>query len=133
MEQNSCMNPHEISITVKAQFLPEQSDPDNRQFAFAYTVTIRNTGTTSIQLIARHWFITDGDNDVQEVRGLGVVGQQPLLRAGEQFEYTSWATLPTPAGTMRGEYFLPLPVQRTINSKSPNAIAPSATKSSMGY
>ncbi len=99
------MNLHEISITVKTQFLPEQSDPDNRQFAFTYTVTIKNTGTASIQLIARHWFITDGDNDVQEVRGLGVVGQQPLLRAGEQFEYTSWATLPTPAGTMRGEYF----------------------------
>ena len=98
------MNPHEISITVKTQYLPDQSDPDNRQFAFAYTVTIRNTGTASIQLIARHWFITDGDNDVQEVRGLGVVGQQPLLRAGEQFEYTSWATLTTPAGTMRGEY-----------------------------
>ncbi|OWS70615.1 Co2+/Mg2+ efflux protein ApaG [Polynucleobacter aenigmaticus] len=99
------MNPHEISITVKTQYLPDQSDPDNRQFAFAYTVTIRNTGTASVQLIARHWFITDGDNDVQEVRGLGVVGQQPLLRAGEQFEYTSWATLPTPVGTMRGEYF----------------------------
>jgi len=105
MEQNSSMNPHEMSITVKAQYLPEQSDPDNRQFAFAYTVTIRNTGTASIQLIARHWFITDGDNDVQEVRGLGVVGQQPLLRSGEHFEYTSWATLPTPVGTMRGEYF----------------------------
>jgi len=99
------MNPHEMSISVKAQYLPEQSDPDNRQFAFAYTVTIRNTGEASIQLIARHWFITDGDNDVQEVRGLGVVGQQPLLRSGEHFEYTSWATLPTPVGTMRGEYF----------------------------
>jgi len=99
------MNPHEISITVKTQYLADQSDPDNRQFAFAYTVTIKNTGTASIQLIARHWFITDGENDVQEVRGLGVVGQQPLLRAGEQFEYTSWATFPTPAGTMRGEYF----------------------------
>ncbi|MDO8715004.1 MAG: Co2+/Mg2+ efflux protein ApaG [Polynucleobacter sp.] len=105
MEQNSSMNPHEISIKVKTQYLPDQSDPDNRQFAFAYTVTIRNTGAASVQLIARHWFITDGDNDVQEVRGLGVVGQQPLLRAGEQFEYTSWATLPTPVGTMRGEYF----------------------------
>jgi ApaG protein len=105
MEQNASMNPHEIRIMVKTQYLSDQSDPDNRQFAFAYTVTIRNSGTASIQLIARHWFITDGDNDVQEVRGLGVVGQQPLLRAGEQFEYTSWATLPTPAGTMRGEYF----------------------------
>ena len=99
------MNPHEINITVKSQYLPEQSDPDNRQFAFAYTITIRNAGASSVQLIARHWFITDGDNDVQEVRGLGVVGQQPLLRAGEHFEFTSWATLPTPVGTMRGEYF----------------------------
>lgn len=105
MEQNCGMNPLEISITVRSQFLPEQSDPDNRQFAFAYTVTIRNSGLMNVQLIARHWFITDGDGDVQEVRGLGVVGQQPLLRPNEQFEYTSWATLPTSAGTMRGEYF----------------------------
>jgi ApaG protein len=68
-------------------------------------VTIRNTGAVGVQLIARHWFITDGEGEVQEVKGLGVVGQQPLLRSGEHFEYTSWATLPTPAGTMRGEYF----------------------------
>ena len=99
------MNSHEIRISVRSQYLPEQSDPESRQFAFAYTVTIRNIGETPVQLIARHWYITDGDNEVQEVRGLGVVGQQPLLRTGEQFEYTSWATLPTPAGTMRGEYF----------------------------
>jgi len=105
MKQNASMNSHEIRISVRSQYLAEQSDPENRQFAFAYTVTIRNSGETPVQLIARHWYITDGDNDVQEVRGLGVVGQQPLLRAGEQFEYTSWATLPTPAGTMRGEYF----------------------------
>ena len=65
----------------------------------------RNTGAAGVQLIARHWFITDGEGEVQEVKGLGVVGQQPLLRSGEHFEYTSWATLPTPAGTMRGEYF----------------------------
>ena len=99
------MNSHEIRISVRTQYLPEQSDPENRRFAFAYTVTIRNIGETPVQLIARHWYITDGDNEVQEVRSLGVVGQQPLLRTGEQFEYTSWATLPTPAGTMRGEYF----------------------------
>jgi ApaG protein len=105
MKQNASMNSHEIRISVRSQYLPEQSDPENRQFAFAYTVTIRNIGEAPVQLIARHWYITDGDNEVQEVRGLGVVGQQPLLRTGEQFEYTSWATLPTPAGTMRGEYF----------------------------
>ena len=99
------MEQHQFSVQVKVAYLPDESDAENRQFAFAYTITIRNTGSASIQLIARHWFITDGDNDVQEVKGLGVVGQQPLLRSGEHFEYTSWATLPTPAGTMRGEYF----------------------------
>ncbi len=99
------MNPPEITVNVRPQYLPEQSDPNNQQYAFAYTVTIRNTGTASVQLIARHWLITDGEGEVQEVKGLGVVGQQPLLRSGEHFEYTSWATLPTPAGTMRGEYF----------------------------
>ena len=105
MEQNASMNSHEIRISVRSQYLPEQSDPDNRQFAFAYTVTIRNIGTTPVQLIARHWHITDGDNAVQEVRGLGIVGQQPLLRSGEQFEYTSGTRLRTPTGTMHGIYF----------------------------
>jgi ApaG protein len=86
-------------------YLPDESDAENRQFAFAYTITIKNTGQIPAQLIARHWIITDGDEGVEEVRGLGVVGQQPLLRPGEQFEYTSWATLPTPMGTMRGDFF----------------------------
>ena len=94
-----------ISITVKVQFVEDQSNPDNLQFTFAYTVTIRNEGLQAAQLIGRHWLITDGDGQTQEVKGLGVVGQQPLLKSGEQFEYTSWATLPTPVGTMRGEYY----------------------------
>ena len=94
-----------MPVAVKVQFIEEQSNPDNRQFAFAYTTTIRNEGLLSTQLIGRHWLITDGEGRVQEVRGLGVVGQQPLLKPGEQFEYTSWATLPTPVGTMKGEYF----------------------------
>jgi ApaG protein len=94
-----------MQVAVKVQFIEEQSNPDNRQFAFAYTITIRNEGLVSTQLIGRHWLITDGEGRVQEVRGLGVVGQQPLLKPGEQFEYTSWATLPTPVGTMKGEYF----------------------------
>lgn len=72
---------------------------------FAYTLTIRNTGQVAAQLISRHWIITDSDNHVQEVKGLGVVGHQPLLPPGEQFEYTSWAVIATPVGTMRGEYF----------------------------
>ena len=81
-----------------------RSDADKQLFAFAYTITIRNVGQVPAQLVGRHWVITDSEGDVQEVRGLGVVGQQPLLRPGEQFEYTSWATLPTPIGTMRGEF-----------------------------
>jgi ApaG protein len=72
---------------------------------FAYAVTIKNSGTVAAQLISRHWVITDANNHVQEVRGLGVVGHQPLLQPGEQFEYTSGTTLATPQGTMRGEYF----------------------------
>ena len=94
-----------MSIAVKVQYVEDQSNPDARQFVFAYTVTIKNEGLIATQLIGRHWQITDGENEVQEVRGLGVVGQQPLLKPGEQFEYTSWATLPTPVGSMKGEYF----------------------------
>lgn len=99
------MEQHQLQVSVKVQYLAQESNPDNGQFAFAYTITIRNIGQLPSQLIARHWLITDGEGDVQEVKGLGVVGQQPLLRPGEQFEYTSWATLPTPMGTMRGEFF----------------------------
>ncbi|MBU3542318.1 Co2+/Mg2+ efflux protein ApaG [Polynucleobacter sp. MWH-Loch1C5] len=99
------MEQHQLQVSVKVQYLAQESNPDNRQFVFAYTITIRNVGQLPSQLIARHWLITDGEGDVQEVKGLGVVGQQPLLRPGEQFEYTSWATLPTPMGTMRGEFF----------------------------
>ena len=99
------VKPFELTVAVEPHFVPEQSDPAKQQFVFAYTVRITNTGERPAQVISRHWMITDGDQAEREVRGLGVVGQQPLLRAGEQFEYTSWATLPTPAGTMRGEYF----------------------------
>jgi ApaG protein len=103
--ENSQMANLSMHVAVKVQFVEDQSNPDNRQFTFAYTITIRNDGLVSTQLIGRHWLITDGEGHVQEVRGLGVVGQQPLLKPGEQFEYTSWATLPTPVGTMKGEYF----------------------------
>jgi ApaG protein len=98
------MEQHQFEVRVKVQYLPEESDADKQLFAFAYTITIRNVGQVPSQLVGRHWVITDSEGDVQEVRGLGVVGQQPLLRPGEQFEYTSWATLPTPIGTMRGEF-----------------------------
>jgi ApaG protein len=99
------MSQYQFSVASQTRYLPEQSDPDRRQYAFAYTLTIRNTGQVPAQLIARHWIITDSDDKVQEVRGLGVVGQQPLLQPGEQFEYTSWAVIETPVGTMSGEYF----------------------------
>jgi ApaG protein len=99
------MSQYELSVSVQARYLPEQSDPERRQFAFAYTITIRNTGQVPSQLIARHWIIQDSEDNTQEVKGLGVVGHQPLLKPGEQFEYTSWAMIATPVGTMRGAYF----------------------------
>jgi ApaG protein len=99
------MSQYEFSVSVETRYLPDQSDPDSRQYAFAYTLTIRNTGQVAAQLISRHWIITDSDGHVQEVKGLGVVGHQPLIAPGEQFEYTSWAVIATPVGTMRGEYF----------------------------
>jgi ApaG protein len=94
----------EFTSSVAVKYLPEQSDPAKGQHAFAYTVSIRNSGNVSAQLIARHWIITDGNGQVEEVRGLAVVGNQPLLRPGESFEYTSWTRLATPHGTMRGTF-----------------------------
>nr|WP_202109370.1 Co2+/Mg2+ efflux protein ApaG [Bordetella sp. 15P40C-2] len=98
------VKPYDLTVTVTPQFVPEQSDPAEQQYVFAYTVRITNTGEHPAQVISRHWIITDGHQRVQEVRGLGVVGQQPLLAPGETFEYTSGCPLPTPVGTMRGTY-----------------------------
>ncbi|MGC9163609.1 MAG: Co2+/Mg2+ efflux protein ApaG [Thiomonas sp.] len=99
------MSAYQFSVSVIPQYLPEQSDPDRQVYAYSYTVTVINTGRVAAQLISRHWIITDGTGKVQEVRGLGVVGQQPFLKPGEAFEYTSWAQLGTPTGSMRGSYF----------------------------
>ncbi len=93
-----------IDVHTSPQFLADQSAPDNGRYVFAYTITIRNVGSVPAQLISRHWIITDGNNEEQEVRGLGVVGQQPLLKPGESFEYTSGCVLATPVGTMKGTY-----------------------------
>lgn len=93
-----------ISVSATTQFLPEQSDPLHERYVFAYTITISNTGTVTAQLVSRHWIITDAEGRVQEVRGLGVVGKQPLLKPGESFEYTSGCALNSPVGTMRGTY-----------------------------
>jgi ApaG protein len=99
------MSRPEFTCTVRVQALAEQSDPENDVYAYAYTITITNTGDVTAQLIARHWLITDATGHVEEVRGLAVVGHQPLLKPGERFEYTSWTRLATPNGTMRGTYF----------------------------
>lgn len=95
----------EFTCSVEVQYLADQSEPDNDHYAFAYTVTIANTGDTTAQLIARHWVISDGNGQSHEVRGLAVVGHQPVLKPGEKFEYTSWTPLTTPQGTMRGTFF----------------------------
>jgi ApaG protein len=95
----------EFSVSVKVSYLDEQSRPTAGEFAFAYTVTIVNSGDVPAQLVARHWIITDATGHTEEVRGLAVVGHQPLLKPGERFEYSSWTRIATPQGTMRGTYF----------------------------
>ena len=94
-----------FQVEVQPRFLPEQSAPQQRVWSFAYTITIRNTGEVPAQLISRHWIITNELGEVEEVKGLGVVGQQPLLKPGESFEYTSGCRLRTASGTMQGSYF----------------------------
>jgi ApaG protein len=95
---------YRIEIQVKSEYDAEQSDVAQDRFVFAYTITIANTGNVAAQLISRHWVVTDANNQVQEVRGLGVVGEQPLLQPGESFEYTSGCVIATPVGTMYGSY-----------------------------
>jgi len=95
----------EFTCEVRVQYLAEQSQPPEGPFAFAYTVTVRNSGSVAAQLVARQWLITDADGRTEEVRGLAVVGHQPLIKPGESFEYTSWTQIATPHGSMRGTYF----------------------------
>lgn len=95
---------YEIAIEVTTQYLPDQSDPAAERYFFAYTIHVTNIGSVAAQLISRHWVITDAAGKVEEVRGLGVVGHQPLLKPGESFEYTSGCPLATPVGTMQGSY-----------------------------
>lgn len=97
---------YEFSVVVETAFVPDQSDLEQNRYVFSYTITITNTGTIAAQLISRHWVITDAANSVQEVRGLGVVGAQPLLQPGEHFQYTSGSVLNTPVGTMHGSYHM---------------------------
>ena len=95
---------YDIQVSARTVFIPEQSDLENGRYVFAYTITITNAGDIPAQLVSRHWIITDANNKIQEVRGPGVVGEQPLLKPNESFQYTSGTAIATPVGTMRGSY-----------------------------
>jgi ApaG protein len=101
MEKN---NPHGIDIQTQVSYLPDQSNEADNRFVFSYTITITNLGVAPAKLISRHWVITDANNNTQEVRGQGVVGEQPLINPSQCFEYTSGTVLATQVGTMRGSY-----------------------------
>jgi ApaG protein len=113
------MSRPEFSCSVKVAYLDEQSQPSAGMFAFAYTITIANSGDVTAQLIARHWVITDALGHREEVRGLAVVGHQPLLKPGERFEYTSWTRIGTPQGTMRGTYLCMTEDARPFDAEVP--------------
>jgi len=95
---------HRVTVSVDTAYLEAQSAPDQGRYAFSYTVTLHNQGNSSAQLLSRHWIITDGDGKEQQVRGLGVIGEQPHLQRGEKYHYTSGTLLATPVGTMHGSY-----------------------------
>jgi len=101
MENNS---PQKIQIVALVKYVPEQSDEADSRYVFTYTITVTNNGESAAQLLGRHWVITDSNNQVQEVRGQGVVGEQPLIKPGQSFGYTSGTVLSTPVGTMAGSY-----------------------------
>ncbi|MHB8257257.1 MAG: Co2+/Mg2+ efflux protein ApaG [Acidiferrobacterales bacterium] len=98
------MAKHQIDVSVKSAYVDNQSAPESNRYVFAYTVRITNRGSVAARLLTRHWVITDANNKVQEVRGPGVVGEQPYLAPGKSFEYSSGAVLETPFGSMRGSY-----------------------------
>ncbi len=100
------MEPYRINIQVETRYIEDQSSPAHKRYVFAYTITVHNAGTVPAQLLRRHWVITDANGRVQEVRGEGVVGEQPHLKPGEAFRYTSGAVIETPVGSMRGSYQL---------------------------
>ena len=95
---------HNITVEVETDYIEGQSEPDNERYVFSYTITIRNEGGEPAQLLSRHWLITDANGNVQEVKGEGVVGEQPHLKPGEGFQYTSGAMITTPVGSMQGTY-----------------------------
>ncbi len=108
-----------ISVTVTPRYMPEESSPGESHYFFAYTVEIINTSLERVQLKTRYWKITDGEGHVQEVRGAGVVGEQPVLGPGESFSYTSGCPLTTPSGTMQGSYMMETTSGETFNAEIP--------------
>jgi len=98
------IKPYDIRINVKTEYLPSESEEDNERYVFAYTITVENHGSQPAKLLSRHWIITDAENRVQEVKGKGVIGEQPRLRHGESFSYTSGTMIETPVGSMQGSY-----------------------------
>ena len=95
-----------VSVHVQSQYVASQSSPDDDRYVFAYTITIRNLGRSSVQLLGRYWLITNGNGRETEVQGEGVVGEQPLIAPGNEFQYTSGAVIETPMGTMQGHYVM---------------------------
>ena len=97
-------SPYNTTVDVETSYIPEQSDPENNHYVFSYTITIKNHGSIAAKLLSRHWIITNADGDTQEVRGEGVVGEQPHIQPGEGYRYTSGTVLQTPVGSMQGSY-----------------------------
>ena len=95
---------YQVDVSVVTRYLPEQSQPEHDPFAFAYTITVKNNGSIPAKLLSRHWIITDGDGHTEEVRGAGVVGQQPLIKPGQAHTYSSGSVMTTQVGTMQGSY-----------------------------
>lgn len=116
------MSAYEFTVTVRTHYLEEQSEPDRNHYVFAYAITIKNTGKVAAQLISRHWVITNANSEVQEVRGLGVIGHQPLLQPGENFEYSSGTSLATPQGSMFGEFFCVAEDGKQFESRIPEFV-----------
>ena len=100
------MNKEAIKVVVETEYLPYQSSPEKKQYAFAYHITLSNAGHIDAQLISRHWIIVDGNGVRREVKGMGVVGEQPLISPGESYQYSSGAVLETVVGTMQGSYHM---------------------------
>ena len=113
---------YDIDVQVETAYVSEHSEPDEDRFVFAYTITLVNRGSITAQLISRHWFITDADNRTEEVEGEGVVGEQPVLKPGEGFRYTSGAVIETPVGTMHGTYQMVAEDGRAFDATIPRFI-----------